>query len=275
MIFCAISIQNTQGPIGPGQWKLGLRSHLQYFRYCLQDVRYPAALFSAVVEKNLTSAVINVLAFRKNGRFKTRVRRFRQKFFRLKAKQSKTKSVLHAHEKFFFTSFCFEFFASNQSKMKTSFFRFVSVLKISRFASNFLVFLQSETKSRFFALFCFKAKRNKRFFFIFFISLGTDCPRISLYPFLLCSFCFFSILFSLHFIFVSLKMQKQVKKHFFRIEAKTFCFHFPSIRFEAKMTAVFAFFLVFASFHFRFTLDFYLSHRCENKRKKHLKRTNF
>jgi hypothetical protein len=24
MIFCAISIQNTQGPIGPGQWKLGL-----------------------------------------------------------------------------------------------------------------------------------------------------------------------------------------------------------------------------------------------------------
>ncbi len=25
MIFCAISIQNTQGPIGPGQWKLGLK----------------------------------------------------------------------------------------------------------------------------------------------------------------------------------------------------------------------------------------------------------
>ncbi len=24
MIFCAISIQNTQGQIGPGQWKLGL-----------------------------------------------------------------------------------------------------------------------------------------------------------------------------------------------------------------------------------------------------------
>ncbi len=24
MIFCAMSIQNTQGPIGPGQWKLGL-----------------------------------------------------------------------------------------------------------------------------------------------------------------------------------------------------------------------------------------------------------
>jgi hypothetical protein len=26
MIFCVISIQNTQGPIGPGQWKLGLNS---------------------------------------------------------------------------------------------------------------------------------------------------------------------------------------------------------------------------------------------------------
>jgi hypothetical protein len=25
MIFCAISFQNTQGPIGPGQWKLGLK----------------------------------------------------------------------------------------------------------------------------------------------------------------------------------------------------------------------------------------------------------
>ncbi len=25
MIFCAISIQNTQGPIGPGQWKLVLK----------------------------------------------------------------------------------------------------------------------------------------------------------------------------------------------------------------------------------------------------------
>ncbi len=26
MIFCAISIKNTQGPIGPGQWKLGLKA---------------------------------------------------------------------------------------------------------------------------------------------------------------------------------------------------------------------------------------------------------
>jgi hypothetical protein len=26
MMFCAMSIQNTQGPIGPGQWKLGLSS---------------------------------------------------------------------------------------------------------------------------------------------------------------------------------------------------------------------------------------------------------
>jgi hypothetical protein len=40
MIFCAISIQNTQGPIGPGQWKLGLKynskSHLTftYKYYC-------------------------------------------------------------------------------------------------------------------------------------------------------------------------------------------------------------------------------------------------
>ncbi len=32
MIFCAISIQSTQGLIGPGQWKLGLRDYLKRLR---------------------------------------------------------------------------------------------------------------------------------------------------------------------------------------------------------------------------------------------------
>jgi hypothetical protein len=32
-------------------------------------------------------------------------------------------------------------------------------------------------------------------------------------------------------------MRNKRKKHFFRIEAKKFCFRFTSFRFEAKMTA--------------------------------------
>jgi hypothetical protein len=49
-------------------------------------------------------------------------------------------------------------------------------------------------------------------------------------------FCF--VLFLLHFIFVSLRMQKQAKKHFFRIEAKKISLPF---RFGAKMMAFFHF----------------------------------
>jgi hypothetical protein len=69
-------------------------------------------------------------------------------------------------------------------------------------------------------------------------------------------------MFSHNFIFVSLKMRKQAKKHFFRIEAKkiislpfrveskimaVFLFRFASFRFEAKMMAIFCFFFVLFS----------------------------
>ncbi len=43
-------------------------------------------------------------------------------------------------------------------------------------------------------------------------------------------FRFFFVLFSLHFISVSLQMRKQAIKHFFRIEAKKFRFRFASKR---------------------------------------------
>jgi hypothetical protein len=60
----------------------------------------------------------------------------------------------------------------------------------------------------------------------------------------------------------------------FRSEAKmmgVFRFHFDLFRFEAKIKAIFRFFFVlfFASFHFRFASDFYVSHQCEISEKKH------
>jgi hypothetical protein len=60
-------------------------------------------------------------------------------------------------------------------------------------------------------------------------------------------FCFF-VSFSLYFIFVSLQILNQAKKHFFCIKAKKFCPRFASFRFEAKMMAVFRF--QFSAFHF-------------------------
>jgi hypothetical protein len=54
-----------------------------------------------------------------------------------------------------------------------------------------------------------------------FLRFLTDFPRFSLYPFLVCSFPFFFIVFSLHFIFVSLRIDvKQAKKALFCIEVK-------------------------------------------------------
>jgi hypothetical protein len=50
------------------------------------------------------------------------------------------------------------------------------------------------------------------------------------------------------------------KYTFFASKRKKFLFRFASFCFEAKMMGVFAFFrFVFASFHFRFTSDFYVS----------------
>jgi hypothetical protein len=76
---------------------------------------------------------------------------FANKFFRFKAKRSETRSVSHAFrtftwKKFFFASFRFEFFASDQSEFNRAYFRFVLIPKIFRFASNLSVSLWSETK---------------------------------------------------------------------------------------------------------------------------------
>jgi hypothetical protein len=78
---------------------------------------------------------------------------FAKIFFSL---QSKTKRneirfacVSHAHVKhkqFFFASFRFEFFASDLSEINRAYFRFVSLPKIFRFASDLSVSLQSKTK---------------------------------------------------------------------------------------------------------------------------------
>ncbi len=101
-----------------------------------------------------------------------------------------------------------------------------------------------------------RSREKKHYFSSFFASnflLLIDAKLIehifSLFRFQNCSFRFFFVLFSLHFIFISLQMRKQAKKHIFRNnEAKKFRFRFASFRFEAKIMAVFRF--RFPSFHF-------------------------
>jgi hypothetical protein len=51
-----------------------------------------------------------------------------------------------------------EFFASEQSKINTAHFRFVSLPKNFRFASDFLFRFEANQNKGFFALFRFKAK---------------------------------------------------------------------------------------------------------------------
>jgi hypothetical protein len=64
---------------------------------------------------------------------------FAKKNFHFKAKRGETKRnqtrFARSHEKMFYASFCFKFFASNQSKIKTAFFHFASLLKICCFVS--------------------------------------------------------------------------------------------------------------------------------------------
>ncbi len=75
-----------------------------------------------------------------------------------------------------------------------------------RFASNFSLPIKAKLKERIFALF-----RFQKF-----------------------SFRFFFVLFSLHFIFVSLQMRKQAKKHFFCIEAKKISLPFRIISLRSE-----------------------------------------
>ncbi len=150
--------------------------------------------------------------------------------------------------------------------------------KIFRFASKFFVSLHSESKSMFSSLFCFEAKQNKCFLASFhftryrleklkddlniFLRFVTDCLRISLYPFSLCSFRFFFVLFLLYFFFISLQMRKQAKKaHFLQRSEKNFTSNFASKRKWRQFSLLFCF--VLAWFHFRFASYFYVSHQCE------------
>ncbi len=152
--------------------------------------------------------------------------------------------------------------------MNTPYFCFVSLPKIFCFASFRFWFFRFASKQNGINVFslCFTSKRKE--INIFFASLGinltnwrtdlniflcffTDCPRISLNPFSLWSF---------HFFFASF--------HFDTLFSHQSENNFASVSLEVKMTAVSLLFrFVFALFHFRFTSDFYASHRCETSEK--------
>jgi hypothetical protein len=206
------------------------------------------------------------------------VRRFRKKIFSL---QSETKRneirfacVSHAHAKNFFffslpfASFRFEFFASDQSKINTAYFRFVSLPKICCFASFSFCF-------RFFFVFvCFRCEKSEKKLFLHrsekislpfrfeakmvvvyhfhFASFHFEANMMAVFRFCFASFRFeakmmavfrfFLVLFSLRSIFVSLQIfmfridAKQAKKAlFFASKQKKFRFRFASFRFKVKM----------------------------------------
>jgi hypothetical protein len=135
---------------------------------------------------------------------------------------------------------------------------------------------------KFFALFCFKAKRNKCLFASFHFTryrleklkawpnifrFFTDCPRISLYPFSLWSFCFFFVCFRL-IAFSFCFRCKNKWKNTFRIEAKkliSVSLHFTLKRKWRQFSLLFC--LIFTLFHFRLASDFYVSHRRETSKK--------
>jgi hypothetical protein len=95
----------------------------------------------------------------------SRVRRFRKNFFCFKVKRSENEiRFACSHEHFFFASFRFKFFASDHTKNKRVYFRFVLQKFFTSLPIFLFVSLQSETKETYFALFRFEAKRNKHFF---------------------------------------------------------------------------------------------------------------
>jgi hypothetical protein len=150
-----------------------------------------------------------------------------------------------------------------------------------RFASNFFFRFKTKRNKRF--SLCFASKRNEiNVFSLLFMLLGmdlenwktdlniflsffTNCPRISLYPFSLWSFCFFT-LFSLTFHFFRIRCENKRKSTFFASKRKKFHFYFASKWKWRQFSLLFHF--VFASFHFRFASDFYFPHRCEKSEKK-------
>ncbi len=153
------------------------------------------------------------------------MRRFRPKICSL---QSETKFVSHADAKIFFASFRLGFFATNQSEIKTTFFRLISLLKIFRFASK-------RNEINVFSL-CFALKRyEKNVFSLLFTSLRMDLktkkttltfffvPSQIVPEFHLILFRF-AVFASFHFCFAS--DAKTSEKTVFCIEPKIFCFRF-------------------------------------------------
>ncbi len=165
----------------------------------------------------------------------TKVRRFREKnFFASKRNGVKRDPfrMRFARSRKKISSFCFEFFASDQSEINRAYFRFVSLPKIFRFASfsfcfRFISFsfrfrCENKRKNTFFAL-----KRKK--FHVRFASFHFEAKMMAV-----------------------------------------FCFRFASFRFKAKKMVVFASFsfcFLFVLFSFRFRFLRFASMR--NKRKKH------
>jgi hypothetical protein len=203
------------------------------------------------------------------------MRRFRKKtIFRLKAKQSKTRSISPAHAKEKKSSLLFtsKFFASEQSEINRAYFRFVSLLQIFCFATfHFQFFFTSKRNEINVFSLCFASKRNKiNVFSLLFTSLDIDLKnyKTSLNIFLRFftnlsqnfTLSFFALKFlllfqyifsSFHFRFTS--DAKTSEKNLFRIKAKIFFAVFDSFSF---------------CFHFvPFASDFYISHRCETSEK--------
>jgi hypothetical protein len=202
---------------------------------------------------------------------------FAKKMFRFKVKRSETRSVSHA-----FCTLTRNFFAYDQSEVNTVYSHFVLLPKIFRFAPIFLFRLKEKWNKRFFALFRFKAKRNKRFSTPFhftryrFEKLKDQPWYFSSFLYRLSqnftwSFFAFKFLASFCFVFASFQFcfvldAKTSKKHFFRIEAKKISFPFLFISLWSENDLL-LFHFVFASVHFRFASDFYVSHRCETSKK--------
>jgi hypothetical protein len=151
--------------------------------------------------------------------------------------------------------FRFEFFTSDQSKIKRAYFRFVSLPKI--FVSLLFCFVfasfhfrfASDAKTSEKTLFLHRSEKNfasvshhfasKRKLWQFFASASLHfASKRKLWQF---SLLFRFVFASFHFVSLQISTfridSKQAKKHFFGIEAKKFRFRFASLRFEAKMTA--------------------------------------
>jgi hypothetical protein len=219
-----------------------------------------------------------VRRFRKKKFFASKRNEAKQDPFRMRFARSREKKKT----KFFFASFCFKFFAPDQSEINSAFFRFVSLTKIFRFASKrneINVFFASFHHTRYrhkkvkdqpsyFSLILYKLSQN---FTLSFFALKFSL----LFRFVFASFHFFASRqkkfasislrsendgsFSLSFCFISLRSEKD--------GSFLLPFRFISLRSENDGSFLLLFRFVFASFHFRFASDLYVSHRCETSEK--------